>query len=234
MSLLTIVQNAVNEIGFGDAPVTVVGNTDKTPTQMLSLLNREGESLSRYNWEALVKEHTFTLTASDQDYATPAGFRYMIPDSIWNRDSKRPVRSPLTGQEWQFYKGWSTVTGLTLRARIRNKELEFDQEITAADDGKIIAYEYVSSYWTEDSGGTGQGKFADDTDVAILDEELLTMGLIWRFRKAKGLEWESNYLDYKNEVNRAKARDGSSRTLNLNKYTNAGLGANIPEDGFGQ
>ncbi len=233
MTLLTIVQDAVDRIGFGATPDTVVSNTDQTPKQMLALLNQEGEALSKFQWEALVKEYTFTLVTADQDYATPAGFRYMIPDSVWNRDSKRPVRTPITSQEWQFYKGWSTVTGLTLRARIRNKELEFDQTITSADNGKTIAYEYVSSYWTEDSGGTAQGKFAADNDTGILDEELLTLGLIWRFKKAKGLDWEPDFIDYKNEVSQAKARDGGSRSLNLGSRLSAGLGANIPEDGYG-
>jgi len=232
MTLLSIVQDAAEEIGF-TKPSTVVGNTDQIATQMFRLLNREGEILSRHPWESLVKEHTFTLTTADQDYAPPAGFRYMIPDSIWNRDHKRPVRNPLTSQEWQFYKGWSTVTGLTLRARIRNGELEFDQTIAAADNGKTIAYEYVSSYWTKDSGSTAQGKFAADTDTGTLNEELLTQGLVWRFKKAKGLEWQSDYAEYANEVSRAKSRDGGSRTLNLNKTAGAYLGANTPEDGFG-
>ncbi len=233
MTLLSIVQDAVEDIGFGATPATVVGNTDKTAKQMLRLLNKEGESLSKHPWEALVKEHTFTLATSDQDYATPAGFRYMIPESAWNRDSKRPVRTPITSQEWQFYKGWSTVTGLTLRARIRNKELEFDQTITSADNGKTIAYEYISSYWTEDSGSTAQGKFAADDDTSVLDEELLTLGLIWRFKKAKGLDWQSDYLDYKNEVSKEKARDGGARNLNLGSKLSAGLGANRPESGYG-
>lgn len=229
MTLLSIVQDAALEIGF-PKPTTVVGNTDQIATQMLRLLNREGEILSRHPWEALVKEHTFTLATGDQDYAPPSGFRYMIPDSIWNRDHKRPVRSPLTSQEWQFYKGWSTVTGLTLRARIRNGELEFDQPITAADNGKTIAYEYVSSYWTN---STSQGKFVADSDTGTIDEELLTQGLVWRFKKAKGLDWQPDYMEYKNEVSRAKSRDGGSRTLNLNKTLTAYLGANTPEDGYG-
>ena len=233
MSLLTIVQDAVDRIGFGATPNSVVGNTDKTAKQMLALLNQEGEALSKFQWEALVKEHTFTLVTADQDYATPAGFRYMIPDSTWNRDSKRPVRTPLNSQEWQFYKGWSTVTGLTLRARIRNGELEFDQTIAAADNGKTIAYEYVSSYWTETVLSVAQGKFAVDDDTSVLDEELLTLGLIWRFKKAKALDWQPDFLDYKNEVSQAKARDGGSRTLNLGSRLSAGLGANVPEDGYG-
>lgn len=233
MSLLTIVQNAVDRIGFGSTPSTVIGNTDKTAKQMLALVNQEGIALSKFKWEALVKEYTFALADGDQDYATPAGFRYMIPDSTWNRDSKRPVRTPITSQEWQFYKGWSTVTGLTLRARIRNRELEFDQDITSADTGKIIAYEYVSSYWVEDVGSTAKGSFTVDTDTGILDEELLTLGLIWRFKKAKGLVWQEDFLDYKNEVSQARARDGSSRSLNLGSRLSAGLGSNIPEDGYG-
>ena len=228
MTLLSIVQDAADEAGW-DQPATVVGNTDAD--QFLRLLNREGEVLSKWQWEILVKEDTFTLATSDQDYALASDFRYLIPTTIWNRDNKRAILW-LNSQMWQFFKGWTTVNGLNLRARLRNGEMEFEQTITSSDNGKTIAYEYVSKNWTADSGSTAQQKFAADSDTSVLDEELLTLGLVWRFKKAKGMDWQGDFQDYRQEVLSAKARDGGSRILRFGRGPVQHLGVNTPEGNF--
>jgi len=228
MTLLTIVQDAADETGW-DQPDTVVGNSDAD--QFLRLLNREGEALSKWPWEILVKEDTFTLVTADQDYALASDFRYLLPTTMWNRDNKRAIIW-LNSQEFQFFKGWTTVNGLNLRARIRNNEIEFEQTITSSDNGKTIAYEYISKNWTADSGSTAQQKFAVDSDTSVLDEELLTLGLVWRFKKAKGMDWQADFQDYKQEVQSAKARDGGSRILRFGRGPVQHLGVNTPEGNF--
>lgn len=229
MTLLSIVQDACDDIGF-PSPASVVGNSDAD--QYLRLLNREGEALSRWPWQALIKEDTITLSTADQDYALATDFRYILPETQWNRDDRRQLVW-LNSEEWQFFKGWTTVNGLNLRARIRNNELEFEQTIASGDNGKTIAYEYVSKYWTEDSGSTAQQKFAADTDTSVLDEEILTLGLIWRFRKSKGLDFEADLIEYNRQVELAKAHDGAARMLRLGRAVRQHLGVNIPEGNYG-
>ncbi len=141
--------------------------------------------------------------------------------------------SPLTSEEWQFFKGWSTVNGLNMRARIRKGLFEFEQEITAADNGKTIAFEYISKNWAETAGGTGKAAFTLDDDVSVLDEELITQGVIWRFRKAKGLDYKVDAQEHWKEVNKARARDGGSRKLRLNSSSVTHLGVNTPEGNYG-
>jgi hypothetical protein len=228
MTLLTIVQDAADEIGW-DSPTTVVGNSDAN--QFFRLLNREGEALSKYPWEILVKEATYTLATSDQDYALATDFRYLLPATVWNRDNQRSIIW-INSQEWQFFKGWTTVNGLNLRARIRAGQMEYEQTITSSDNGKTIAYEYISKNWTASTLSVAQQKFAVDTDTSVLDEELLTLGLVWRFKKAKGLDWEADFADYNKEVKLAKARDGGSRLISLAKYNFQHLGANTQEGNF--
>ena len=229
MTLLTIVQDACDEIGF-PAPLTVIGNADAD--QYLRLLNREGEALSKFTWQALVKEDTFTLATSTQTYSLATDFRYIIPSTQWNRDNKRSIIW-ITSEEYQFFKGWTTVNGLNLRARIRADLFEFEQTITASDNGKTIAYEYVSKNWTESAASAAQQKFAVDTDTSVLDEELLTLGLIWRFRKSKGLEFQADLLEYQSEVSKAKSRDGGSRKINMTDNIKHHLGVNTPEGNYG-
>ena len=228
MTLLSIVQDACDDIGFPD-PSTVVGNSKAG--QYLRLANREIEALSKHPWEVLVKEHTFDLVAADQDYALPADYRFLVPSTQWNRDSQRRIVW-ITSEEWQFFKGWTTVNGLSLRARIRGGEFEFEQTIASGDAGITIAYEYVSKYPVETSGGTAKQKFTVDDDVSLIDEELVTLGLIWRIKKAKGLDWQPDFSEYKYQVDLAKARSGGSRKLMLGKSLHASLGVNTPEGNY--
>jgi hypothetical protein len=207
----------------------VVGNSKAT--QYKRLINREIESLSKHPWEVLVKEHTFPLVTSDQDYSLPADYRFLIPSTQWNRDNQRGLVW-ITSQEWQFFKGWTTVNGLNMRARIRGGEFEFEQTIESGDNGKTIAFEYVSKYPVETSGGTAKQKFTLDDDVSLIDEELVTLGLIWRIKKAKGLDWQPDMMEYSHQVKLAKARSGGSRNVRFGRVTMQHLGVNTPDGNY--
>ena len=95
-------------------------------------------------------------------------------------------------------------------------------------------FEYQSNEWCESSGGTGQTAWADDADVGVLDEELMLLGIEWRFRRAKGLSYLGMLNDYNNLVDkRISAEAGAPTIQTSNIDTSSILPANIPETGFG-
>lgn len=234
MTLATICQNAAKEIGF-PAPANIIGNSDPNAAQLLRLANREGEELSQVKaWNILVSEGSVTLATGDQDYLLATDLRYVIPSTTWDRTNKRIVITPITSQEWQFLKGWTTIQGLSYRARIRNNQLEFEQAITSADNGKVIYYEYVTNQWAASSGGTAQRYFTADDDTARLDEELITQGVVWRFKKAKGLDWQDDYQFYLQTQRRQVSRDGGQRRIAFtNPLYGIGIGINVSDRDYG-
>lgn len=235
MSLLTICQDAAKEIGF-PAPSSIVGSSDPNAAQLLRLANREGDDLAQVKaWNILTEEGNITLATGDQDYALASDLRYVIPTTTWDRTNKRIVITPLTSQEWQMLKGWTSINGLSYRARIRNNQLEFEQTIEAADNGKVIYYEYVSNQWAADSGGTAQRFFTADDDTARLDEELITQGVVWRFKKAKGLDWQEDYQFYLHNRNRQVSRDGDQRRISMADplYSPGVVGVNVSDSDYG-
>ena len=70
MSLLTIVQNAFLELGLGStAPISIIGNTDATITQLLALANREGVEMARVpgqwcGWPEQRVQYTFSMVTA--------------------------------------------------------------------------------------------------------------------------------------------------------------------------
>jgi hypothetical protein len=234
MTLLSICQDAAKACGFSP-PTSVVNSSDKTAMQLLVLANLQGDELSKSrNWSALVSEHTLTLATGDQDYSLPPDFRWIVPNTTWDRSDKRIVLNPISGEEWQFLKAWGSISGLTRRVRIRAGQLEFEETITASDNGKTIAFEYLSKYWAASAALAPKEKFTIDTDVSLLDESLMLLGLIWRFRRAKGLEYETEENDYRMQVQLSKSADSGSKRINMGskgmfEITNP----NIPDRDFG-
>lgn len=237
MSLLSVCQAACYEIGL-DAPSSIVNNNDDDAKQLLYLANRAGEELSRRGtWQALHKEHTITLATGTQTYALPADWRWIIPDTTWDRANQRQADNPITPQEWQMLKGWTQVGGLNRRMRIRNDFFEFEQPITSSDNGNTVALEYLSSYWTEYGTGVNLGtarrNYIADTDIAKIDEELITLGIIWRLQRAKGLDWETAYQEYDREMNKLFGYDRGAKKLRLCGRGDAALSGRTQDGNFG-
>ena len=247
MTLLSIVTNISNEIGFG-APASVIGSSDATAIQMLALSNKGGKQLAKRGkgiggWAVLTTEHTFTTTASTAEYALPSDFDWLIADTLWDRTNFFKLRGPVSPQEWQQIKSGVLASSTGPRRRVRIKPSAatepatsvkaFFVEPTPATTGDTLVFEYMSKSWCEAAGGTNQVAWAADTDVGILDEYLLELDLKWRFKKEKGVEFGDDKKEFELELSQALARDGGAKVLSMGGPSELFLTGNIPEAGFG-
>lgn len=230
MTCLSIVQNACLELAI-NVPNAVVTSNDQQVKQLLALLNAEGRALAakpENGWQALQKEATFTTVATEiqASLATIApDCKYIVDDTIWNRTIRRPVFGPLSQQAWQYRKGWFTV-GPYSQYRIVDGDIKFSPVPSA---GEECYFEYVSNYWTTSNAQA----FTSDSDTSLLDEELLKLGLIWRWRAAKGFDYNEAKIEYSDRVDQAIARDTPKQTLNLAPKVYDLPLLSVPESGFG-
>jgi hypothetical protein len=206
MTLLTLVENAAIDLSL-PVPTVVVTGTDPEVRLFLRCAQEEGRSLAgRHPWQAMTSEHTFTTVAADEQTSSiPSDFDRIIPETMFNRDRTRIVWGPITAMEWQQFKA-TLVTRVDPAFRIRGDTILITPEPEA---GETVAYEYISKNWCESSGGTGQSAWAADTDVAKLNESAMTLGVVWRWRRAKGVEFSSAERDYERIVADLIMRDGA-------------------------
>jgi len=236
MTLLTIIQDACDEIGISK-PTTVIGNTSAKVVQLLALANREGKSLAARNkngWVELIEEGSFTTVATESQGAVETiapGYNWIINDTIWNRTQQRPVFGPNTPVEWQALLA-SQFAGPYSEYRLRGKNLLFYPTPTA---GESCYFEYVSKNFCESSGGTGQTAWADDTDVGRLSEDLMTLGLIWRWKKSKELDYAEEFNEYERQVMDEMSTNATATTIDssLTGYSNWPQ-IIVPDSGIGQ
>jgi hypothetical protein len=214
VTLATILNSVCDEIGIG-RPTTYFGNTDPTARQLVALAQTECEDLmSRTRWENLIREATHTTLAAESQGAIATiapGFRSFIARTQWNRTRQWPLGGPDSPQMWQTRQA-TVNTGVFNNFRLRGGLLMITP---APPAGETIAFEYNSEYFCESGAGTDQTAWTADTDVPLLTARLIKWGLIWRFRKAKGLDYGEDFRLYEERVVDAIAQDGSAPVLDM-------------------
>ncbi|MCG8435495.1 MAG: hypothetical protein MJA83_15850 [Gammaproteobacteria bacterium] len=233
MTLLKICQNVAEESGFAK-PSTIVSNTDKVAVRLFRAANRAGRVLAKLNWTVLQDEHTFSTVASTAAYALPSDFARFNGEAQWNRTNKDRVFGPTSPEDWQAIKSGFVTSTIDDRFRVKvdsgTRKFFIDPTPSAVE---TIAYEYISNNWCQSSGETGQDDWAADADTGRIDEELLELETLWRFKLAMGLDPSVEAANAKRIIEMEFARDGGLKTVRMDKSNKLRLVANIPETNVG-
>jgi hypothetical protein len=207
MSLLTIAQTVALRFGLA-APNTVASSTDQNILQIVGMINEDGQELaSRHSWQALTNEATFATVATEiqgtMTTLTGLDFAYVVNETMWNRTQRRPVFGPKTPAEWQQLKA-QVLVGPWQQYRVVGGKVKFTP---APPAGQSVFFEWCSKNWAIDINSLGKNVMTVDTDTSLLDERLLTLGAIWRFKAAKKLEHTEDFEKYDLAVLDAISRD---------------------------
>lgn len=228
MTLLTLIQNSTDTIGL-TRPTVVISSTDPNVRTLLALAQTEGrELLERFAWPATQIEATHTTLAAELQgvMATIApGYAYIINNTFWNRTLTQPVPGPLTPVEWQGLKA-RVATGPYSSYRLQGGKL---YGYPAPSAGDTWVFEYQTNYFCQSSGGTNQNLWAADDDTGILDENLMEMGVVWRFKKKNGLDYSEDFRVYEQKLANETARVGGKRTLDMRGGGLSATGIYTPE-----
>lgn len=233
-TLLELIQDAVDEIGI-PRPSSIIGNVDDTSRQLLRLAVREGKEFHRRahpkgGWTKLHRQHTFTTEIGTPDYALPSDFEYFAQNTLWDGSAGWAIIGPISAAHQQALTYGVVGSGPRYKFFVRNGRFYLDP----TPSGEVlIAYDYYSNYWCASSAGTDQVSWVADTDTYLLDEECFILGLIWRYLRAKKLDYEHEFLEYERECAQVLARDGGTRDLPLSRRLLCLDDGNVPESGFG-
>ena len=231
MSLLDICREAAAETGVAP-PAAVIGSAETVAIRLLAAARQEIFSMAESaSWSALAREHRFAAAASArQPDGLPDDFARIVDGTAWDRAGRRPLAGPLTAQQWQAAR--ASGAGPAARPAFRIFAGAFHLHPAPAAAGGEIAFEYVTSDIVAAADGAGRRTWEADDDSFALSEDIATMGVKWRFKKAVGLAYDDDLDEYLSVLGRAVARDGGSPVLRVDGAAVRPLSAAIPEGDF--
>lgn len=89
--------------------------------------------------------------------------------------------------------------------------IKFERDLAT---GQSVTVSYVSDKWVKESAGTESNMFDDDSDVLMLPDRVVEIGIVWRFRERKGLPgWDTKRAEYEAHISRLGASAKASRVM---------------------
>jgi hypothetical protein len=233
MSVLTIVQDASAAQGLTQ-PSTIESASDSQTVKMLSLLNRLGRQLDRsFDWQRLIRETSFTTDGSSEYTISSAPISItdlanLLHPFLYDRTDNKVIIG-IGDNEYQLRKMYNLGAISRYRFRLFNDKLQFDDPVPTNHN---IYFEYKTKNWVIPETGSDKSAFNLDGDTSYLDEELLTLGLIYKFKNEQGLTYDEEFREYQEFLNKLKDQDRSEQLVSLaSKYYSS---LNIPDTFTGQ
>jgi hypothetical protein len=196
MSLLTICQQAALLLNLPSVSA-VTTSAARTAQEFQSISLQVGqELLRRHDWGGLVK----TVSLSTLPGSVPGDFERLTQGSPV-RLGTVPIRGALSDAEMNLKRG-APITSPP-RFQIRGTTLE-----VAPAPASPVTLEYISGYWVRSADTTPvyRAAWAADSDVSVIPEDILLQGLIWRWKRQKGLAYQDELDQFEQAVDyRARA-----------------------------
>ena len=133
-----------------------------------------------------------------------------------------------------------TVTSVLPGGIIATAEITTPGNITPPLPGNPVAQLSTSGIGTGATftmgwGNATQSDWVADTDISLLHEDVLELGVIWRLQRRLGLDYSEEQDEFYRRLDLLAARDGGTATLDLAPYDRLTLIGpyNVPETGFG-
>lgn len=210
MAILPALQSAAIRL-IGQKPATFFGASGTFEMEICDLANEVAQDVAKYqDWQALVRMATFTGNGILTGFDLPADYDRMLGSA--------QVQDP-ANWAWGYYRIHDYSSFLELIARgfspmpggwiISGGQIHFGP---APADGHSATFPYVTSYWARASAGD-KPAFTEDTDAFLLPERLLTLGLVWRWRENKKLDFTGDMEAFTKALDEYAAKDRGTRII---------------------
>lgn len=208
MPLLNIVQDAAVLVGLS-RPSAVASATDLTTQQLMTLATEAGEEVQRFHdWSNLQIAGVVTGTGATTDFALPADFdRFAHGQKVILDGGIGTIASgPLSPAELTSYRARSPITVAFVWYR-RGNTISIAPPMVA---GRNAFFEYITQNWVLAADGSRKARFTLDDDTVLLpSEDLVKLGIIWKWRRLKGFDYAQEYETWRQHCQIMAGRDRS-------------------------
>lgn len=214
MPILDVVQTAALRV-IGNKPTSAFSpNRDQqTVQELVDLANDVARDIAEsQDWQALTKIATITGDGTETQFDLPSDYdRMAIASSLvdpanwfWGYGQISTVNEWLRlkslGFQWITPGAWIII----------GNQFNF---LPAPGPDQKAEYPYITKNVVVSNGGVPKETFTTDTDRFVLDERVLTLGTIWRWKEQKGLEYGEDQQNYEIALSQRQAKDAGGRVI---------------------
>lgn len=199
MKIIDIV-NEVCDVAKHDRFAAVYGNADPDAQTMLSLATEAGDEIARrVDWRSLVARETIVSSPAD----LPDDFQRLYPGASVISAAGDFVRPVTNEGQWAVVNAVQSVQPYYL---LTSSGISIAPAV-AGDNATLI---YISAGWIKHDDATTGGIFTSDDDEPLFPPQLLQKGLMWRWRRQKGLPYDDHLAEFEADLDQqAKADRGA-------------------------
>lgn len=215
MSILTACQSAAVRL-VGRKPTTIFSSQKKLEMQLADLVQEAAVDIAKaFEWQAL------TVLAEHQGDGTKIAFDFS------NGFDRMPVKARVHSATWQ-QSGYRQARDLDEWINLQTYLAAGTPGFWIVLDGKmqiyppmgpseVAKYYFITNEIARASDGASKAVINNDSDTFKLDERLLTLSLIWRWRDMNGLEYSEAMANYEQALSQIGGADKSARTIAIGR-----------------
>ena len=215
MSVLTAIQSASVRLNQS-RPGIVFSDNSQYANEMSELANEAAIAIAKAaDWRKLHKLYVFSGTGK-VEFPFPDDYdRMPLKASMFSTRSRMALVRARDIDQWLQLQ-ILPVVGYPGRWIITGGHIEVMPALMACEEVKFY-------YITKNIVEGDKTVFTNDNDVFLLSERLLTLGLVWRWRALKGLDYSEDMKNYDVALSEEAGRDKGSRMIAIGE-------ARIPSD----
>ncbi|MBB5051122.1 hypothetical protein HNQ36_001076 [Afipia massiliensis] len=215
MTVLSAAQSAGIRL-LGVKPTTLFSTSDAFAMELADLATEVATDIAeQYDWRQLHELAQFTGDGAAIAFNLPSNYDRMLKKAEvhskdWQTSNFRRVRDL---DEW-IYIQQTAISGTPGNWIILGGKFQSFPPLPIAEMAKFY-YIRKAIVTGTGTGGASKPAFTDDSDTFDLSERLLTLGLIWRWRSQKRMEYAEDLKNYELALEKAIAKDKGSNILTV-------------------
>lgn len=179
------------------------------------------DMLARHDWAPVTTDTTFT--GAGASFSLPNDFLRVIADdnAVYETSPTRRRVLPMANRgDWTETKKWN-FTGVQRYFRLQSTTIEF---LSALPAGGSVDMAYVQKTWIITNASARASVWGAIDDNSLLPGWLLQLGVVWRWRRHKGLIYADRRAEFESEFARACGDDGPRRVVDFTGPSAGALG----------
>jgi hypothetical protein len=173
----------------------------------------------RLSAPATVSGSGVALQFARDSYPAPADMDRYVSRTMWDRTNRWELIGPQSPQEDQWMRNGIVSVGPRIRWMQAGRARLF--RLYPAPFGvaqtQAVSFQYMSNAWATSAAGAPKSAFTADDDTSVFADDIMVIGVKWRFLREKQLEWRDVRRDWDEIVATEIAHDGDSPTLSMTR-----------------